>query len=87
MAYYYDAHGNIIQELSTNHLDGGDNHYYTYTFTGKVLKDVHEHSKDQTSFLDICTNTYDHAERLTSTTYNVFAKTITTNYSYDNLAG
>ena len=85
MAYYYDAHGNIIQELSTNHLDGGDNHYYTYTFTGKVLKDVHEHSKDQTSFLDICTNTYDHAERLTSTTYNVFAKTITTNYSYDNL--
>ena len=35
MAYYYDAHGNIIQELSTNHLDGGDNHYYTIPLRAK----------------------------------------------------
>lgn len=71
-AFYYDDKGNVVQALSTNHLGGYEKHYYTYTFTGLVVKHLHEHSvPGQLKVSELHTNTYDHMDRLLTTSYSL----------------
>jgi len=71
-AYYYDYRGNHIQVLSTNHLNGYDKSYYQLTFTGKAKKLLHEHYASEKELISqIYHYTYDHAERLLKTEYQL----------------
>ncbi len=75
-AYYYDYKGNQVQVLSTNHMGGYDKNYYRLSFTGKVKKLMHEHYvTGQQVITQVYTYTYDHAERLLKTEYQLNGNT------------
>ena len=71
-AYYYDDKGNVIQQLSTNSLQGYDREFFSYTFTGKILRKLHCHSTADGSVLsELYDYVYDHAERMLSVTHRL----------------
>lgn len=64
-AFYYDYKGNIIQQRKCNHLGKYDNDLYLYSFTGKVLKHLHNHSVvGRSTLAENYLYDYDHADRL-----------------------
>ena len=87
-AHYYDERGRIVQTHATNHLGGYEGEYYKYTFTGQVLKRRHEHSAaGHTPVTEVYDNTYDHADRLLTTTCSINGSAPYTlvNNSYDEV--
>ena len=65
-ALYYNAYGEMIQQRSTNHLSGNDDHYIQYNhYTGKELYHKHIHSASgQTTHTEVYTYEYDTADQL-----------------------
>jgi len=96
-AFYYDSKARIVQQRSTNHLNGFDIVYNKYNFTGTVAQTLKEHSisplegssppSGDLGGVEYYAYTYDHAERLISTTYtlNDNAPIVLSKNSYDNL--
>ena len=69
-ALYYDDKGRIVQKRANNHLNGYDNEYYIYNFSGQPLKNLHEHvGVTSTVFTEEYTYAYDQAGRPTTTLY------------------
>lgn len=70
--FYYDRHGNVIQQCSTNHLGGFDRDYYSYTFTGKVSSHRHVHTASgRASRVYTETYSYDFLDRLVRVTHQM----------------
>ena len=87
-AYYYNEDAQIIQSVASNHLDGYERNYFKYSFTGKLLKHLHEHSaKDKGTIRELHTYTYDRANRLSTTSYSLNDATpvVLSSLSYDNI--
>ncbi len=70
---YYDYQSHLIQTKSNNQLSGGfEKEYVAYTFTGKPLKKKHIHmATGKATQTEIYSYSYDHAERLLSTKYQL----------------
>ena len=87
-AYYYDIHGNIIQQRSNNHLGGYDVYYRSFSFDNLLLGELHSHSDaDGSSHLIQKDYSYDNMGRLLSTTSSIDGRvstTLSTN-DYDSL--
>ncbi len=87
-AYYYDIHGNVIQERSNNYLGGYDAYYRSYSFDNLLLQEQHTHSQpDGTSHTVEKNYTFDNMGRLLSATSAIDGRASTilaTNY-YDSL--
>ena len=84
---YYDHHGNVIQSHERNHRGGYDHNYMHLTFTGKPLTVLHQHSTDSCTVSDLYSYTYDHMERLLTTSLShdgAAAVTLSSN-TYDEL--
>ena len=85
---YYDYRGRVIQAKAENHLGGTEKVYTAYSFTGNPLhvKKVHTASGKDTQ-MEVYTYTYDNAERLLKTMYqlnNATAVTLVDN-AYDEV--
>lgn len=64
-AMYYDAKGRIAQSRTVDHRKGIDTDYFHYTFTGKVLQQLHTREEKGSQLLkETSVYTYDAAERL-----------------------
>ena len=71
-AYYYDYRGRLIQERSTNHFGGCDIKYNAYDFIGNITQSLSTKSATGVQYVkELYTYTYDHAGRLTQTTYQL----------------
>lgn len=76
-SFYYDAHGNIIQSRSQNHLNGYEKDFFAYTFSKKVLRHLHVHSAaGKSTQKEIYSYIYDakandNPERLLKVTYQL----------------
>lgn len=69
--YYYNP-DRIVQSKSINHLGGFDQEYLAYNFTGQPIKCKHIHSAaGQPTQMEQYAYTYDHAERLLTTTHQL----------------
>ncbi len=91
-AMYYDHAGRVVQNHASNHLEGYDNEYFIYKFSGKVAQRMAIHSAT-----GITTKTevyyYDYGDPLTNPTERLVkvehktspntAKTILASYKYD----
>ncbi|MGM9838508.1 MAG: DUF6443 domain-containing protein, partial [Sodaliphilus sp.] len=64
---YYDYHGNVIQSHESNLVGGFNREYQHLSFTGKPISTLQVHSTDSCSWSDLYTFTYDHMERLLTT--------------------
>ena len=87
-SYYYDKQGNVVQERSSNHLGGYERHFYTYTFSGKVLKHLHQHvGRSGNVIPESYEYTYDRSERLLRTSYALQStfRHLLSEHSYDDL--
>lgn len=87
-AYYYDIHGNVIQERSSNHLRGYEAYYRSYSFDNLLLQELHTHSQpDGTSHTVEKSYTFDNMGRLLSATSAIDgrANTILATNDYDSL--
>ena len=97
-AVYYDSKEQIVQTHSTNHLNGYNHIYNKLSFTGKPLKTLKrqyvtfKYYPDPTAYSlttnELYENSYDHADRLTNTTYQINNKPLVTlvgNIEYDDL--
>ncbi|MFV0547064.1 MAG: RHS repeat-associated core domain-containing protein, partial [Bacteroides sp.] len=85
---YYDERSRVVQEKSTNHLDGYDQTYFAYNFVDQPIKMQHVHSaKSKLTQTERYTYTYDHAGRLMTTKHqlNGVPETLLVNNSYDEL--
>ena len=87
-AYYYDIHGNIIQQRSNNHLGGYDVYYRSFSFDNLLLGELHTHSQPDGSSHSIQKDySYDNMGRLLSATSTIDGRastTLSTN-DYDSL--
>lgn len=66
-AMYYDNKGRVVQSRTIDHREGLDTDCFHYTFTGKVLKQLHVHEENGSQFIkikEVSDYTYDSAERL-----------------------
>lgn len=85
---YYDKYDNVIQKRANNHLSGSDVDYYSYSFTGKLLKHryVHTVPGKATQTVDYV-YTYDHLERLSKVTFQLNDQPVVTliENTYDEL--
>lgn len=88
-AIYYDDKKNIIQSRSTNHLDGYDKNWFSYSYSGLKLKHLHVHNPNryQSSVTEMYEYAYDHAARLkqVSHTLNDAPRVTLAAYTYDEL--
>ena len=98
-AFYYDQKAQVVQTRATNHLDGFDIVYNKYNFTGTIAQTLKEHSVQVGSTqsppsgnlgglgVELYTHTYDHAQRLLSTTYTLNNNTpvVIAENTYDDL--
>ncbi|WP_223854861.1 RHS repeat domain-containing protein [Bacteroides sp. GM023] len=88
-AIYYDDKKNIIQSRSTNHLDGYDKNWFSYSYSGLKLKHLHVH--DSRYYKSLVTEmyeySYDHATRLKQVdhTLNDAPRVTLATYTYDEL--
>jgi len=85
---YYDDKNRIVQSRSMNHLGKYEKDFYSYSFSGKVLKHLHIHTVDgKTMQTELYTYFYDHAERLKDVKHKLNGNkevTLVTN-TYDEL--
>ncbi len=73
-AFYYDSYGRIVQEHNgIAGLGGYEHKYYLYSFSGKVLKELHTQTNnfEEDEIKEVYTNTYDDADRLLMTKYKL----------------
>ncbi|MDR0828749.1 MAG: RHS repeat-associated core domain-containing protein [Prevotellaceae bacterium] len=88
-AIYYDHKKQVVQSRATNYMQGFDIQYNKYNFTGTTAKTLKKHSASNNAAVkELYTYTYDHANRLTNTDYqlnNDRAVTLAQN-TYDNLS-
>jgi hypothetical protein len=87
--YYYDYRGRVIQTRSTNHLNGYDYTYNQYDFSGNITRMYKVHNNNisgQYAVNELYTYTYDHANRLLTTTYklNNNSAIVLSENEYDN---
>ena len=62
---YYDDKDQIVQSRSMNHLGKYEKDFFSYSFSGKVLKHLHIHTANEKEMqTELYTYVYDHAERL-----------------------
>lgn len=62
---YYDDKDQIVQSRSMNHLGKYEKNFFSYSFSGKVLKHLHIHTANEKEMqTELYTYVYDHAERL-----------------------
>lgn len=88
-AIYYDDRGQIVQSLSSNHLDGYDMIFNRYNFIGKLSSTLKTHGVNGAydTYREYYTYTYDDAQRLTTTTHQLNGGSMVTLVSntYDGL--
>lgn len=90
-AYYYDERSRIVQTHSTNHLGGADMEFLDLSFTGKPLKRKRMTaaglSYQPQSVTEEYVYTYDHADRLITTTHSLNGATpvVLVSNEYDDL--
>ena len=90
-AYYYDERSRIVQTHSTNHLGGADMEFLDLSFTGKPLKRKRMIaaglSYQPQSVTEEYVYTYDHADRLITTTHSLNGATpvLLVSNEYDDL--
>ena len=87
-AVYYDDNKRIVQQHSTNILGGTDTECYKYSFSGKPLKRLCRHTASgKATQTQVCTYTYDHAERLKEIRHklNDQLEVVLASNSYDEL--
>lgn len=88
-AMYYDDKGRIVQQKSTNQIGGYDYTYHQYGFTGNILQTMKEHyRKDRnTPTTERYAYSYDHANRLLNTIYQINQKepVLLSSNTYDEL--
>ncbi len=86
---YYDKYGRVVQTRANNHLSGYDITYNALDFTGKPLKTLKTHgiNGNAATYTELYTYTYDHAQRLLTTTHSLNGATPVTlaSNSYDPL--
>ena len=85
---YYDDHERVVQTRAGNQLGGYDITYNHYDFTGKVLTTRKEHNiSGQAVIPEVYSYTYDQAERLINTSYELNNKSsvMLSGKSYDEL--
>ncbi len=88
-AYYYDNRGRVVQERSTNYIQGYDVTCNRYDFAGNLLRSSVSHSNPNYGSYggagETYTHEYDHAGRLLRTWYKVtdLEETLLTEYEYD----
>ncbi|MDD2244968.1 MAG: DUF6443 domain-containing protein [Dysgonamonadaceae bacterium] len=71
-AMYYDQYGRLVQKHSSNHLNGFEDEYYAYYFSGKAKQRQHVHSAaGEDTQTEMYSYTYDHAERLLSVSHKI----------------
>jgi RHS repeat-associated core domain len=72
-ATYYDKYGRAAQTRATNHLGGYDITYNALDFTGKPLKTLKTHgiNGNVATYTELYQYTYDHAQRLLTTTHQL----------------
>ncbi|MDR2652657.1 MAG: DUF6443 domain-containing protein [Prevotellaceae bacterium] len=85
--FYYDKKGQIVQQRSTNHLQGFDIVYNKYDFVGNIEKTLKEHSTSSSTVSELYEHDYDHAGRLLKTYYtlNQNPQVVVAENSYDDL--
>ena len=92
--YYYDKKGNLIQQRSTNHLNGTDVIYYAYNYNNQVIKKHIDHtSSTGYTIAETYDYLYDAAKRPKETTYSISSTKGSTRslsnlkilYTYDDL--
>jgi RHS repeat-associated protein len=72
--FYYDKRGNLVQSIERNSRSGEEKNYYGYDFRNKVIKRKHVHSISSSTYqplTEVYTYHYDHAERPTTTLYQL----------------
>jgi RHS repeat-associated protein len=90
-AYYYDDRCRIVQTHSTNHLGGADAEFLDLSFTGKPLKRKRMTaaglSYQPLSVTEEYVYTYDHADRLITTTHSLNGATpvVLVSNEYDDI--
>lgn len=87
-AMYYDDKRNVIQTRSTSHFDGYYKDWFSYSYSGLMLKHLHTHSESNWNYVtELYEYTYDHATRLKQVdhTLNNFPKVTIAAYTYDEL--
>ena len=97
-ATYYDFKGQAVQTHSTNHINGYNHTYNKLSFTGKPLKTLkrqninykyyYENTVNPLPTAELYEYSYDHADRLTNTTYQINNKpavALAGNIEYDDL--
>ena len=71
-ASYFDERDRLVQHHTTNHLGGFEHTYRQLSFTGKPLQLKHVHTATgQSTITENYGYTYDHAERLLTTTHTL----------------
>jgi RHS repeat-associated core domain len=72
-AFYYDDRGRTVQTRASNHLGGYDITYNAFYFSGKPAKTYKTHGINGASdtYNELYAYTYDNAERLKTTTYQL----------------
>lgn len=86
--FYYDRKGLLIQQRSNNLLDGQDNFYTRYNFSGEPVAVLHEHTSTYVpSLTEHYQYQYDSAGRMTSCTHSLNNGTSRTiaSITYDDL--
>ena len=88
-ALYYDKYGRTVQTRASNHLGGYDIVYDSINFVGKPTKTLKTHCITGTTPIvtELYRYTYDHAQRLLTTTHQLNGGNTVTlvSNSYDNL--
>jgi hypothetical protein len=86
---YYDNRDQLIQTKSNNSLEGGiEKEYIAYDFMNNLTGKKHIHqATSKTTQTEVYNNSYDHAARLLTTTYqlNGGVTTAIVENSYDEL--
>ncbi|WP_081795821.1 DUF6443 domain-containing protein [Bacteroides stercorirosoris] len=78
VAHYYDIKGRETKTVQSNLLGGYDVTVTTYTFTDKPATVTHTHTANgKSTWTEVCTYTYDHANRISKVQHTFGGTTIT----------
>ncbi|MDR0231837.1 MAG: DUF6443 domain-containing protein [Dysgonamonadaceae bacterium] len=85
--FYYDYRNRMIQSIAANHLSGYEKEYIEYTFTGQPKKIQKVHKTFGSQITEIYEYSYDHANRPTTTLYQLDANPsfVISSLSYDEI--
>ena len=85
-AFYYDIKGRMTKSVQNNLLSGYDITSTVYTFSDKPSGVTHTHTASgKTTRTEVCTYTYDHADRISKVRHSLGGTSITLyDATYDN---